>query len=238
MTGHQRCTYYLPRFPDLWTLIALPGAVLLAGYLAFQVIWPRYLVEIALMLIMLASWITAMWMSAEMVIPGWVWSAPILIVAFSALLRRERASRKITLAATACRLVLSFCRHVVMTRSPRKEPTRATLCYTAFGVFAARAALYHGVSKPLRMTVMALFACVGGIGLIGLWLLDQAMVYTSLAKTAPLFLAQMPFSLALGSIVGHNDPDNRSLFHLAIIYVASAIPFFTIHSFFRVRVSQ
>ncbi len=238
MTGHQRSTYNLPGFLYLWAFIDLLGAVLLAGYFAFQVIWPRYLVQIALMLIMLASWIIATWMSAEIVILGWVWSAPLLIVAFSALFRRERASRKITLAATVGRLAPSFCRYVVMTHSLRKGPIRANLFYTAFGVLAALTPLSHGVSKPPGLTVMALFGRVGGIALIGLWLLDQAAVHAPVAKTAPLFPAQMPFSLSLSGIVGHNASDNRTLLLLAIMCVASTIPFFTIHSFFRVRVSQ
>lgn len=289
MSGHQRSTFYMVGFVFLWAFIELMGAVLLARYSAFQVVWTRYLVHLGLMvmifgwrapgsllrtrrpgfqvlrslmmLIMPASWVLATSMGAGWTAAGWFWTAPLMILAFSALLLRERSSPAITLAAAVGGLAAvvlisglsvpsgwqwlpvigmaaSFGLYVVMTRSLRTEPLRANLFYTALGVFVAVTPVVPAVWQTPGASDLALFVAVGGFGLVCLWCLDRAMAHAPVSDTAPLLLAQVPFMVSLGWIAGHDTPDNRTLFLVAAIIVACAIPLVRIHSKFRVSVSQ
>lgn len=289
MTGHLRSTYYMTGFVFLWAFIELMGAVLLARYSAFQVVWTRYLVHLGLMamifgwrapgsllrtrrpgfqllrslmmLIMPASWVFAAWMDAGRTAAGWFWSAPLMILAISALLLRERSSRAVTLAAAlggmaavvliagrsvpsgwqwlpVIGMAASFGLYVVMTRSLRTEPLRANLFYTALGVFVALTPVVPFVWQTPGAGDLVLFVAVGGFGLVCLWCLDRAMAAAPVSDTAPLLLAQVPFIVSLGWIAGHNTPNTRTLFLVAVIIVACAIPLVRIHSKFRVSVSQ
>jgi len=289
MSGHQRSALYMVGFVFLWAFIELMGSVLLARYSAFQVVWMRYLVHLGLMvmffswrapgsllrtrrpgfqllrslmmLIMPASWVLATWMGAGWTAAGWFWTAPLMILAFSALLLRERSSPAVTLAAAVggpaaavliaglslpagwqwlpvVGMAASFGLYVVMTRSLRTEPLRANLFYTALGVFAALTPVVPFVWQTPGLIDLALFVAVGGFGLVCLWCLDRAVSNAPVSDTAPLLLAQVPFMVSLGWIAGHNAPDSRTLFLMAAIIIASAIPLVRIYSRFRVSVSQ
>ena len=290
MIRHRRSTCYLLGFLVLWAVIELMGTLLLSRYSAFQVVWTRYLVHLVLMLavfgwrapgsllstgrpgfqllrsmmmlIMPASWVLATWLNAQQIVIGWFWSAPLMMVVFSALFLRERARWSITLVAlvggAAAAVVFagvsvpsgqqwlpllgmagSFSLYVIMTRSLRDEPIRANLFYTALGVFLALTPVLPGVFKaPEGLTDVVLFFAIGALGLVCLWCLDRAVAHAPVADTAPLFLAQVPFTFFLGWIAGHDLPGNRTLLLLAIVCVACAIPLFKSHSVFRARVSQ
>lgn len=289
MSTRNRGIAYMLGFAFLWAIVEMMGAVLLSRYSAFQVVWTRYLVHLLLMLalfgrsdpgrlvrtgrpvfqflrsmtmlIMPASWVLATRLDAGDVVYAGFWSAPLLIVALSAVFLGERAPWQIWLAAAVGGLAAaaifagipvpsgaqwipligmtgSFSLYVVMTRALHGESTRANLFHTALGVFLALTPTMPLVWQTPALADLPLFLGVGGVGLVVLWMLDRSSANVPVGETAPLILAQVPFALSLAWIAGETYFDRRTLVYLATIALASSIPLIWPRFGFSARVDQ
>jgi drug/metabolite transporter (DMT)-like permease len=154
------------------------------------------------------------------------WLAPVWTLAGAALFLRERASaltwgaalaaaagaaifhRPLSMPARGWLLIaplamgLSFGLYVVMTRSLRDEPTRANLFYTALGVFVLLTPVQPFVWITPGVGDLMRFAAVGGLGWVGLAVLDRVTAMAPVSTTAPMLFLQVALSIGLGLALG------------------------------------
>lgn len=251
MNEQRRTLLLMVGFAVLWTLVEMIAARLVAAYSAYQVVWIRYGVHLALMLawwgwrrdaaslirtrrpafqlarsalmfVMPVSW----FVGTQAGVPigttmAIFWLAPLWTLAAAAWFLRERAGAltwAVALAASAGAAIfqrplllpprgwlliaplamgLSFGLYVVMTRSLRDEPTRANLFYTALGVFALLTPVQPFVWITPGMGDLARFVAVGGLGCVGLFLLDRVAALVPLTATAPALFLPVALLIAL-----------------------------------------
>lgn len=256
-----------------WTLIEWLPAQLSPGYTLYQVVWVRYATHLIFMLLVLAprygwslvrtrrpglqlgrgllmlvmplSFILSLGRVRVSDVMAVFWLTPLCILAFAAIVARDRAPRLLWAAAAAASLgavmilrpavsvaaaalfglgmALSFSLYVVLTRTLRDEPTMVNLFYSALAVFLPLSFGLPFFWQPLTLRDGLLMAAVGLVGLVVLWALDKACELMSVNVFAPLFALQLPLYLALGPLAGGPWPGRLALAGTALIVGAAFV---------------
>jgi drug/metabolite transporter (DMT)-like permease len=173
-----------------------------------------------MMLVMPVSFLLASREMSARTVLSIFWLAPQIVMVLSMILLRESASWRswavgiaglgcivlllqpqvpVTLRGTLLSLAMatSFALYIVLTRVLREESTVANLFYTAIGVLLPLSLWLPSFWSPLSLRGGLLMALVGCLGFALLWLLDLAMELISPAAVAPLFYAQVFWSIIL-----------------------------------------
>jgi len=232
----------------IWALMETIIQYIPGEYSLYQVVWVRYathllfmlvvfgprhgrklvstrrpglqILRATMMLIMPVSFIIAVeYMRAGNILTIF-WLSPLLIVALSMLLLKERVSWHYWLIAfvglvcvviltnpnrsiTAIGILLSvamglsFSLYLVMTRMLREESTITNLFYTALGVLVLLSFRLPTFWKPLTLQSGLMMALVGLLGFALLWVLDKALDMTSSAAVAPFLYSQVLWIVVL-----------------------------------------
>lgn len=257
----------------LWSVAEWLPTLLSPGFSLFQVVWVRYATHLLamlvvlvplhgralfrtgrpglqlgrglLMLVMPASFILSLGQVRVADVMAVFWLTPLCILAFAALVQRDRAPWLLWGAALAATLgtwlilrpgaglagaasyglgmALSFSLYVVLTRSLRDEPTMVNLFYSALAVFVPMCFIVPAFWQPLGLRDALLMIGVGIVGLGVLWAIDKACELASTTVFAPLFALQLPLYLAAMALVGGPWPGRRALVGAALIAGASVV---------------
>jgi drug/metabolite transporter (DMT)-like permease len=177
-----------------------------------------------LMLIMPASYIFSLGHVRGGDVLAFFWLTPLCILAFAAIVQRDRAPWPLWAAALATSLgalmiirpspavadaalfglgmALSFSLYVVLTRSLRDEPTLVNLFYSALAVFVPLTFALPSFWQPLTIYDTLIMAAIGFVGLVVLWALDKACEIASVNIFAPLFTWQLLLYLPIFALAG------------------------------------
>ncbi|HTQ06407.1 MAG TPA: DMT family transporter [Polyangiaceae bacterium] len=267
-----RAMGFMAVFAATWAAVEVLAARALTVYSPFQVVFTRYVVHLVvlfalagrtdpaglvrtkrlayqigrslLMLGMPACFVFAFRSGVDPRTASAIfWLSPLFIVAFGALVLRERpapSALAATLAATAGAVLFSgfgpwpglrllvlplgmagtFSLYVAMTRGLRDEDTRTNLFYTAAGVALALAPFMPRVWVTPTLGDFAVMCGVGSLGLLGLYALDRATHLAPVAVTAPVVCVQLPLNLLLQCVVGRAALRRRDLAGTAVVLAA------------------
>jgi len=276
MSAAQRSMLLMAAFMALWVVIeGLGAASLTRAYSPFEIVWWRYGAHLLfmvlvwgwrspqslyktrrpimhfsrslLMLGMPASFIFALHehipLRTGMTI---FWVSPVLILAFAALMLRERAGLRAWLVCVCGWLgailvmspevprlgaplllpfvmAITFAVYVVMTRVLRGEPGHVNLFYTALGVFLALSPFIPAVWITPNGQDLLVLTGIGLIGYVALLALDRMAAAAPVSISAPMAYLQMPFALAAALLAGQAHLDRRTGLGLVLILGAAAV---------------
>ena len=256
-------------FVGLWAIVEAIAAPLFSRISGYQIVWARYGVHLSFMLLiwgwrnpsvlwrtrrplyqigrsllmlgMPVSWIISVQHGVtSSVLMTIFWLAPLLILALTPLVLKERVRLRYWVVAAvayagACLVSVpaapstlsdlvfpagmagTFALYVVMTRALRGETVHANLFYTALGVFASLSLVMPGVwVQPSVPDAFALIA-IGLLGFGALLALDRSASAAPLSASAPLIYMQAPITIALAVALSYVHPDARTLLGGALI---------------------
>lgn len=258
-----------------WTVTELLPTRLVAGHSLWQVVWLRYATHLLLMLavltprhglawlrtrrpalqagrgllmvVMPASFIAAVGRVGIENVLAVFWLVPLLLLAFAAVLHRERARWLLWGAAVAAALgaqmILrpgpgvwaalpyglgmgaSFALYVVLTRSLRDENTAANLFYSALAVFVPLTFFVPAFWSPLGWRDGLVMAGVGISGLGVLWAVDRATDLAPISGIAPLFSLEVVLIGVAAPLLAGMRPGRLALAGTLLILAAAGIAF-------------
>lgn len=268
MTSVRRSLLLMGIFLVLWAGVEMIAAHILSRYSPYQVVWMRYAVHLCvvlgywgwrtpppwatrrlsfqlvrslLMLGMPACWVISMQSGVRSdTLMALFWTAPVWILALSALFLRERASLRLWIAAllatagtqllfgpalpsSAAAIVfplgmaLTFSLYVVMTRSLRFEPIRSNLFYTAAGVFAALTPFMPFVWKTPPVSDLVVIVAIGVLGFFALLSVDRMAAAAPLSSSATFASLQPAGLLVFAYLMGETSLHARLSFGILLI---------------------
>jgi drug/metabolite transporter (DMT)-like permease len=232
----------------IWALMEIVTQMAAVDTSLYQVVWVRYAAHLAFMLLVFAPRhglrilstrrlglqivralmmlvmpvsfiIAAPYMNVGNILTIF-WLSPLMIIALSMLLLKERVAWyiwAIALVGFACiaaithpnlalnplgvmlalAMGLSFSLYLVMTRMLREESTVTNLFYTAAGVLLPLSLRLPAIWKPLTLQGGLLMALVGLLGFALLWVLDKTFEIVEPAVVAPFLYSQMFWMIVL-----------------------------------------
>jgi drug/metabolite transporter (DMT)-like permease len=235
-------------FTLCWAVVELIGPA--TGVSAYQVVWTRYGVHLALLglvfgprervnlvhtaqpvrevvcsLLMLGMPLCFIWALSRMSASDTLavfWTAPLLIIAITALLGERFGGVRTIVAATAglCGVVLiyrpdhgvlrpaallafgmalCFALYVVLMGSIRRDPVLVKLYHTALWVFIALTLVQPFIWHTPTIHGVVALVLIGALGCVGLYALDYAIEAASPAIIAPVFYTQLAWETMLGA---------------------------------------
>ncbi|MBL8341596.1 MAG: DMT family transporter [Rubrivivax sp.] len=273
MNDPRRAMWMMVLFTVLWTAVEATAATLLARYSAYQVVWTRYAVHVALlaalfawrepsalwrtgrtgtqigrsllMLVMPASWaIATQWGVPAGTTMAVFWLAPMMVLAWAALVLGERAPlwtwglcalaslggvvlfrpsspgggpADWALLAAPLAMAASFSLYLVVTRTLRTERLRTNLFHTAFWVLVALTPVMPSVWITPTPTDLARMLLVGALGLLALWSADRLAAAAAVSVSAPLCYLQLTTTIVLMVGLGEARLDRQHLLALALV---------------------
>ena len=233
-----------------WVLVEVVAGPVLSRYSPYQVVWSRYAVHLLVVLAWTgrsAPWRTrrpglqflgslsmlAMphyFVVGSRSIPAqnvWAffWISPLLALAISWIVLRERATRFTWLVAAACfpasllifgdlpvppasgllaplAMALSFAAYVVLLRMLREESMASKLFYTAAGVFLALSPAMPALFRFPDLGAGVAMVCIALLGLVVLGLFDRALETASVPTVAPFIYGVPLFHVVVVAMLG------------------------------------
>jgi len=129
--------------------------------------------------------------------PRWAWVALALAFVATVLVLRPAPPAGATSLLVSIAMAASFGLYVALTRALRDQPVWTNLWHSAAWVFLALTLVMPWRAVLPGAADLVLFAAMGGVGLVALYLLDRLLAGRTVASLAPLlFLPVVPVGLA------------------------------------------